>query len=81
MCRDIKEIFDKNPAQDLKNVLVEAVKINEHTGSSTCVLVKFDTERPDYLLTTNLGDSGYFVFRPDPEDEYKLKNKYKSKTQ
>ena len=34
-------------------------------GSSTCVLAKFDTSRQNYLRTTNLGDSGYVLFRPD----------------
>jgi protein phosphatase PTC7 len=36
-------IFDANQAQELKSVLVESVKINQNTGSSTCVLAKFDT--------------------------------------
>ena len=61
---DIKMIFDANEAQELKSVLVESVKINKNTGSSTCVLAKFDTER-NVLKTTNLGDSGYLLLRPD----------------
>lgn len=61
---DIKQIFDANEAQELKSVLVESVKINPNIGSSTCVLAKFDTER-NVLKTTNLGDSGYLLLRPD----------------
>ena len=57
-------IFDANEAQELKSVLVESVKMNQFTGSSTCVLAKFDSQR-DVLKTTNLGDSGYLLLRPD----------------
>lgn len=62
---DIKNNFDPNQAQELKKVLVESVKQNRATGSSTCVLAKFDTQRPNFIKTTNLGDSGYVLYRPD----------------
>jgi serine/threonine protein phosphatase PrpC len=61
---DIKMIFDANEAQELKSILVESVKMNPNVGSSTCVLAKFDSER-NVLKTTNLGDSGYLLLRPD----------------
>ena len=52
-------------------MLVEAVKNNKHTGSSTAVLLKFDEQggRPNVLLTTNLGDSGYVIFREGESKE------------
>ena len=62
---NIKTNFDKNEAQELKKVLHESVKGNPNTGSSTCVLAKFDTSRPNHLKATNLGDSGYLLLRPD----------------
>ena len=43
--RDIHFLFGKNQAQELKQILVDAVKANKNIGSSTCVLAKFDTER------------------------------------
>lgn len=41
--------------------MVEAVKVNEFTGSSTAVLLKFDGDS-SRLNTTNLGDSGYGIY-------------------
>ena len=67
LVKDIKTYFDKNNAKELREVLVESVKASRQVGSTTCVLAKFDTTRHDYLKTTNLGDSGYIIFRPDAE--------------
>lgn len=62
---DIHRLHSENNARELKNILVSAVKNNEkNIGSSTAVLAKFDTTRHDILKTTNLGDSGYVLFRP-----------------
>mmetsp|Transcript_3740 Transcript_3740/g.6371 ORF Transcript_3740/g.6371 Transcript_3740/m.6371 type:complete len:130 (+) Transcript_3740:122-511(+) len=66
LVKDIQSMFNESPSLDLKTLLIESVKKNENMGSSTCVLLKFDTERPDFIKTTNLGDSGYLIFRPDP---------------
>ena len=44
--------------------MIESVSMNLETGTSTCVLLKFDTERQNFIKTTNLGDSGYVLFRP-----------------
>jgi hypothetical protein len=44
---------------------MESVKANENVGSSTAVLAKFDAIRDDVIQTTNLGDSGYMILRPD----------------
>jgi protein phosphatase PTC7 len=61
---DINYLFQKNNAQELRAVLIEAVKANKNIGSSTVVLAKFDTSRENYLKATNLGDSGYLLLRP-----------------
>jgi protein phosphatase PTC7 len=45
----------------LKNILVEAVKKNTNTGSSTACLASLGED--DMMKTTNLGDSGYVIFR------------------
>ena len=74
---DIKMLFDVNEAQELKSVLIDCVKANTHTGSSTCVLAKFDTSRDTYLKTTNLGDSGYVLYRPNADGS--LEKLYRSK--
>ena len=44
---------------------MESVKVNDNIGSSTAVLIKFDSIRDDIIKTTNLGDSGYMILRPD----------------
>lgn len=74
-------MFNKDKSQSLKDILVESVKINKNTGSSTCVMLKFDPETPGLIKTTNLGDSGYLIFRPNPEDNQKLLNEFKSREQ
>jgi len=40
--------------------------MNNETGSSTAILLKMDSEDRKILRTTNLGDSGYIIYRPDP---------------
>lgn len=59
--------------------MIDSVKANPNTGSSTCVIAKFDTSRPNYLKATNLGDSGYLLLRPDSEG--KLDSLYRTKEQ
>ncbi len=41
--------------------MIDAVKVNEFTGSSTAVLLKFDADS-SRLNATNLGDSGYGIY-------------------
>ena len=67
---NIKSIFDQNEAQELKNVLGEAVTTNGQTGSSTAVLAEFDTSQENFIKTTNLGDSGYTILRPLGEGKF-----------
>ena len=45
----------------LKEILVEAVKLNKNMGSSTATLASI--VEPNLLKTTNLGDSGYIIYR------------------
>ena len=49
--------------------------MNKQIGSSTAVLAKLDRNT---LKTTNLGDSGYYVLRPDDD---KVAQVFKSKEQ
>lgn len=51
---------------------MESVKANQNIGSSTAVLAKFDQVREDVIKTTNLGDSGYMILRPDLKQPQKL---------
>ena len=44
--------------------MVEAAKENKEMGSSTAVLLKIEPDS-DVIHTTNLGDSGYRIFRPN----------------
>ena len=64
---DIGYFFNLNNAWELRHILVECVKVNKNTGSSTAVLAKFDTSRENYLKATNLGDSGYLILRPNAD--------------
>lgn len=67
LVKDIEVEFNKNPKGSLKEMLVEAVKANKNTGSSTAVLATMDvTDGSVILRTTNLGDSGYVIFRAPP---------------
>jgi hypothetical protein len=59
--------------------MIDSVKTNPNIGSSTCVIAKFDTSRPNFLKTTNLGDSGYLLLRPDTDGN--LQSLFRSKEQ
>jgi protein phosphatase PTC7 len=64
LVKDIEAEFNKNPKGSLKEMLVQAVKLNRHIGSSTAVLSTMDVVDGSVILrTTNLGDSGYVIFR------------------
>ncbi|CDW74148.1 serine threonine family 2c [Stylonychia lemnae] len=53
-----------NDQQTLKNILVEAVKKTTFKGSSTACLARINQNLGGAVLeTTNLGDSGYALFR------------------
>jgi len=63
-------------------VLVEAVKRNTFKGSSTAVLASL--EEPNIMKTTNLGDSGYVIYRATVEGEdgkITLLKRFRSKEQ
>ena len=44
---------------------MKSVCENPHIVSSTAVMIKFDDSKENYLKTSNLGDSGYMILRPD----------------
>ena len=66
---DIKNIYDANPDRDLKQILIESVRMNKNPGTATVVLAKLQNSTLD---TTNLGDSGYLLYRPTPLGTLKL---------
>ena len=55
--------FSLNNAVDLKKLLADSVEMNTNTGTCTFCAAKFDTSRPNYIRTINLGDSGYLLLR------------------
>ena len=59
---------------------MESVVSNPNVGSSTAVMAKFDTIREDVIKTTNLGDSGYMILRPDSKTPGKLKTIFRSES-
>ena len=61
-------IYEKDITKSLKAILCEAVDINKHMGSSTAVLLGLDPETA-LMKTTNLGDSGYIIFRGKEEGD------------
>lgn len=75
----IKQKFDQDPSQELKQVLVDSVKDNKYKGSTTCVLAKFDTGRENVIKTTNLGDSGYLILRPSTAKDGQIVLLFRSK--
>ena len=54
---------------------MQAVTDNDYVGSSTAVAAKIDGCT---LKTVNLGDSGYLVVRPDPNNPRSLETVYRS---
>ena len=50
-----------------RDLLYHGVETNENKGSTTCVLAKLDESKADTMQTTNLGDSGYLIFRPNDD--------------
>ena len=78
---DIKKNNDENPYKQLKTILIESVKQNKNIGSSTVVMAKFDQIRENIIKTTNLGDSGYLILRPEKNTPGKLKTIFRSASQ
>lgn len=62
LCRDIKMLYENNKTKSLKQILCEAVAMNKNTGSSTACLASISEN--GLMKTTNLGDSGYVIWRP-----------------
>lgn len=66
LCKDIQKLYEANKDKSLKQILCEAVKLNTFTGSSTACLASLHSET-GLMKTTNLGDSGYIIFKVEPE--------------
>ena len=66
LANKVREFFENEPKRDLKDMLVNAVKVNPNRGSTTAVIAKLDSQsvEPVVMSTCNLGDSGYLVVRP-----------------
>jgi hypothetical protein len=74
-------IYEKDITRSLKAILCEAVSINKHMGSSTAVLLGLDPQTA-IMRTTNLGDSGYMIFRAKEDGEkIDVEQLFKSKEQ
>ena len=61
---------DHGSNKSLKDILVDACKLNKNKGSSTAVLASL--EEPNIMKTTNLGDSGYSIYRAKKVDGDKI---------
>ena len=63
--RHINELYVKKQYSSLKDLLDSASKMTKAKGSSTCVMAELTDSKT--LSTCNLGDSGYMLFRPQPD--------------
>ena len=59
-------LFEQDSSISLKEILVKAVQMNRNMGSSTAVLASLN--EPNLMKTTNLGDSGYVIFKASLEE-------------
>lgn len=62
---NIQTLYINKQYQNLKDLLDQASKITKSQGSSTCVMAEIKEDDPNTLHTCNLGDSGYWLFRPN----------------
>ena len=65
LCKNIDDLIKQKELHYIENpkeLMMDAVYANKETGSSTCVIVTLDKQRP-LLTTCNLGDSGYLLLR------------------
>jgi protein phosphatase PTC7 len=71
LCHNISELVtaEDNELYVMKptEALIRAVEKTKVMGSSTCVLASIDPDGP-YLMTSNLGDSGYLLLRKNGMD-------------
>lgn len=81
LVRNVREVYEASPFKELKQILIDSVRKTDEIGSSTIVMAKFDMVRGNYIKTTNLGDSGYWIFRPHSGIPRILDAIYKSESQ
>jgi protein phosphatase PTC7 len=81
LCRDFQTLFNSQPSRSLKDILLKAVTMNDFTGSSTACLAKLVTvNNKTVMQTTNLGDSGYILYRAYQEqDKILVRKVFRSK--
>jgi serine/threonine protein phosphatase PrpC len=77
----IAHLYDKNEYETLKDLLDNASKMTIAKGSSTCVMAELTKDKPNWLKTCNLGDSGYLVVRPQYDGKNGIVKLYRSKSQ
>jgi protein phosphatase PTC7 len=80
LCNNIEKLAIAADDVQLMNptrFMIDAVADNNHTGSSTCIILTLDKVAP-VLYTANLGDSGYMLLRKSGLD---LVQVYRSKEQ
>lgn len=76
LCKDFQSLYNKDFSKTLKEILLKAVTMNDFTGSSTACLAKLVTSNNKTVLqTTNLGDSGYILYRAYQEGDKVLVRK------
>ena len=70
LCKLIDELYSSGDDRYIyspKELLVDAVKMNQEVGSCTCVILTLDKQSP-VISTVNLGDSGYMILRKQKDD-------------
>ena len=65
LCNIIARLFKENMEKyrkNPKNLLIDAVSLNQETGTSTSVILTIDDKKP-ILYSCNIGDSGFMILR------------------
>ena len=65
LCYIIERLFKENQEKYMKNpkkLLIDAVSMNQETGTSTSIILTIDDKKP-ILYSCNIGDSGFMILR------------------
>ncbi len=84
LCSNIIKLYNESSdTLSLKEIFVKSCSNIEHRGSSTCTIASLKNKDDKiYIEAVNLGDSGYFILRPEINDEsIKFNIIYKSELQ
>jgi protein phosphatase PTC7 len=74
LVKNVEEYFKSDPrkySKDPKELTIIAGKSSNEIGSSTLVVVTIDQDTQE-VVTSNVGDSGFAIFRKNEEDLYEL---------